>query len=109
LVAMQKRLIFVDTLARLSVYEVPSSEAAYTSLLPHFVPPRTCLPHTVAVIALDWTKPWTFVDDMETWLTWIEQWARGDGARELEIVREETRERCKFPVFLSLTSITHLL
>ncbi|KAJ7852316.1 dynein 1 light intermediate chain [Mycena leptocephala] len=82
-----------DTLARLSVYTVPSSAPEYTSLLPHFVPPRTTLPHTLVMIALDWTRPWTFVEELETWLRWVEKWARGDAARELEIVREESRER----------------
>ncbi|KAJ7126401.1 dynein light intermediate chain-domain-containing protein [Mycena crocata] len=82
-----------DTLARLSVYTVPSAAPEYTSLLPHFVPPRTALPHTLVMIALDWTRPWTFVEELETWLRWVETWARGDAARELEIVREEGRER----------------
>ncbi|KAJ6515451.1 dynein light intermediate chain-domain-containing protein [Mycena sanguinolenta] len=82
-----------DTLARLSVYTVPSSASEYTSLLPHFVPPRTALPHTLVMITLDWTRPWTFVDELETWLRWVEKWTRGDGERELEIVREESRER----------------
>jgi dynein light intermediate chain 1, cytosolic len=45
------------------------------------------------MIALDWTHPWTFVEELETWLQWIESWAKGDGSRELEIVREECRER----------------
>ncbi|KAJ7437860.1 dynein light intermediate chain-domain-containing protein [Mycena galericulata] len=82
-----------DTIARLSVYTVPSAAPEYTSLLPHFVPPRTALPHTLVMIALDWTRPWTFVEELETWLQWVERWARGDAARELEIVREECRER----------------
>ncbi|KAJ6602502.1 dynein light intermediate chain-domain-containing protein [Mycena vulgaris] len=82
-----------DTLARLSVYTVPSSAPEYTALLPHFVPPRSALPHTLVMIALDWTRPWTFVEELETWLQWVETWARGDAARELEIVREESRER----------------
>ncbi|KAJ7119485.1 dynein light intermediate chain-domain-containing protein [Mycena epipterygia] len=82
-----------DTLARLSVYSVPSAAREYTSLLPHFVPPRTALPHTLVMIVLDWTRPWTFVEELETWLQWVETWARGDAARELEIVREEGRER----------------
>ncbi|KAI9574289.1 dynein light intermediate chain-domain-containing protein [Boletus coccyginus] len=82
-----------DTLARLSVYTVPSHASAYTALLPHFLPPRTALPHTLVVIVLDWTRPWTFVDDLQTWLKWVEQWAKGDGSREVEIVREENHER----------------
>lgn len=47
------------------------------------------------IVVLDWTKPWTFVDELETWLEWVEKWAKGNGARELEIVREENHERCK--------------
>ncbi|KIY52323.1 hypothetical protein FISHEDRAFT_35371 [Fistulina hepatica ATCC 64428] len=83
-----------DTLARLSVYTIPSSNPAYTALLPHFTPPTTSLPHCLAMIALDWTRPWTFIDDLETWLTWLEQWAKGDGmSRDLEISKEENRER----------------
>ncbi|RXW25406.1 hypothetical protein EST38_g437 [Candolleomyces aberdarensis] len=82
-----------DTLARLSVYTVPSSAPSYTALLPHFLPPRTSLPHTVVIIVLDWTQPWTFVEELQTWLQWVEKWAKGDGSREVEIVREENRER----------------
>ncbi|KAJ7724865.1 dynein light intermediate chain-domain-containing protein [Mycena metata] len=84
-----------DTLARLAVYTVPSAAPAYTALLPHFVPPRTALPHTLVMITLDWTRPWTFVEELETWLRWVEQWAHGgpNAPRELEIVREESRER----------------
>jgi dynein light intermediate chain 1, cytosolic len=96
---MSWRLIYaddmLDTLARLSVYTVPSPEVSYTSLLPHFLPPRSSLPHTLVMIALDWTHPWTFVEELETWLQWVENWAKGDGSRDLEIVREECRERCK--------------
>ncbi|KAG5639671.1 hypothetical protein H0H81_005854 [Sphagnurus paluster] len=82
-----------DTLARLSVYTVPSALESYISLLPHFLPPRQALPHTLVMIALDWTRPWSFVEELETWLKWVETWAKGDGARELEIIREEGRER----------------
>lgn len=91
-------------MARLSVYTVPSSAATYTSLLPDFLPPRQSLPHTVVIIALDWTRPWTFIEELQTWLIWVEQWAKGDGSRELEIVREEQRERrtCVFAYLLSI-------
>ena len=46
------------------------------------------------IIALDWTRPWTFIEELQMWLVWVEQWAKGDGSRELEIVHEEQRERC---------------
>ncbi|TBU33085.1 dynein light intermediate chain [Dichomitus squalens] len=82
-----------DTLARLSVYTVPSSAPSFTALLPHFVPPRTSLPHTLVVIALDWTRPWSFIEELETWLDWVEKWVKGDGSRELDIAKEENRER----------------
>ena len=86
---------FLDTLARLSVYTVPSSAPAYNTLLPHFLPPRSSLPHTLVMIVLDWTRPWSFVEELQTWMQWVENWAKGDGARESVIVREENRERCE--------------
>ncbi|KAN0140374.1 Dynein light intermediate chain (DLIC) domain containing protein [Lactarius tabidus] len=82
-----------DILARLSVYTVPSSASSYTALVPHFLQPQSALPHTAVVIVLDWTRPWTFVEELHTWLAWIERWVQGDGARELEVIREEHRER----------------
>ncbi|KAG5648773.1 hypothetical protein DXG03_000122 [Asterophora parasitica] len=45
------------------------------------------------MIVLDWTRPWSFVEELQTWLQWVETWAKGDGSRELEMVREEGRER----------------
>ncbi|KAG6910765.1 hypothetical protein DXG01_007652 [Tephrocybe rancida] len=81
------------TLARLSVYTVPSASTSYTSLLPHFLPPRQSLPHTLVMITLDWTRPWSFVEELQIWLQWVEKWAKGDGLRELEMAREEGRER----------------
>ncbi|KAG6841846.1 hypothetical protein C0991_006253 [Blastosporella zonata] len=51
------------------------------------------LPHTLVIITLDWTRPWSFVEELQTWLEWVEAWAKGDGSRELEITREEGRER----------------
>ncbi|EEB91456.1 hypothetical protein MPER_10178, partial [Moniliophthora perniciosa FA553] len=56
----------------------------------------TSLLHTLVMIVLDWTRPWTFVEELETWLKWVEDWAKGDESRELEIAREENRERCSF-------------
>ncbi|KAH8830275.1 dynein light intermediate chain-domain-containing protein [Flagelloscypha sp. PMI_526] len=82
-----------DTLARLSVYSIPNESPAYTSLIPDFLNPRTCLPNTLVTIVLDWTRPWTFVEQLEIWLKWIETWSKGDGSRETDIAREESRER----------------
>ncbi|EJD53972.1 DLIC-domain-containing protein [Auricularia subglabra TFB-10046 SS5] len=82
-----------DTLARLSVLTVPSSAPAYLSLVPHFLPPKTALPHTLVMVLLDWTKPWSFLEQLEKWLSHVEKWAKGDGSRELDVVREESRER----------------
>ncbi len=94
-----------DTLARLSIYTVPSSAPSYTALAPHFLPPRTSLPHTVVIIVLDWTKPWTFIDELYSWLRWIETWTKGDSSRELEIIKEENRERCKLPILKNIDYI----
>ena len=59
------------------------------------------------MIALDWTRPWTFLEELHTWLAWVERWVQGDGARELEVIREEHRERC-MPILI-LILITSVL
>lgn len=82
-----------DTLARISIYTVQSSNPVHTSLIPQSLPPKSALGNTLAMIVLDWTKPWTFVEQLEFWLRWIERWAQGDGSRELEVVREEGKEK----------------
>ncbi|KAG9038608.1 hypothetical protein FRB95_000830 [Tulasnella sp. JGI-2019a] len=82
-----------DTLARLSVYTVPSSSPAHLALIPHFLPPKSSLLQTLVMIVLDWARPSTFLDQMRTWLEWIDRWAQGDGARELEAMHEEGKER----------------
>ena len=51
---------------------MPSSNPTYTALIPDFLPPRTSLPHTLIMIVLDWTRPWTFVQELETWLQLID-------------------------------------
>ncbi|KAI9457300.1 dynein light intermediate chain-domain-containing protein [Russula earlei] len=82
-----------DILTRLSVYTVPSSAPSYTALVSHFLSPLSALTHTAVVIVLDWTRPWTFLEELHTWLTWIERWVQADGAHELQVLREEHRER----------------
>ena len=91
---LQRSSPHADTLARLSVFTVPSSAPSYTALLSLYLRPQSALPHTAVIIVLDWTRPWTFLEDLHTWLVWIEHWVQGDGARELEVIREEHRERC---------------
>ena len=84
----------IDILARLSVYTVPSSAPSYTALVLHFRQLQSARPHTAVVIALDWTRPWTFLEELHTWLAWVKRWVQGDGARQLEVTREEHRESC---------------
>lgn len=84
-----------DTVARLSVYTVPSSDPSHLALVPHFLPPKTALHKTLIVIVLDWTKPWSFIEQLMTWFTWVEAWAEKDKTRDVQVSREEGRERCK--------------
>ncbi|KAF9516836.1 hypothetical protein BS47DRAFT_608424 [Hydnum rufescens UP504] len=82
-----------DIVARLSVYSVPSSAPAHLSLIPYFLPPRTSLPHTLIMIVLDWTKPWSFLEQLHTWLAWSESWVNSDKSRDTQVLREEGRDR----------------
>ena len=86
----------IDTLARLSVYTVQSSNPAHLGLVPQVLPAKASLHNTLVMILLDWTKPWTFVEQLENWLIWVDKWARGDGSREMEVTRDEGRERCEY-------------
>lgn len=61
--------------------------------------------HTLIVITLDWTRPSTFIDQLRTWLAWVDKWAQGDGARELEVMREEGKEKCQSDPTHSLSSL----
>jgi hypothetical protein len=88
----------VDIVARLSVYTVPSSDPSHLSLVPHFLTPKISLHRTLVVIVLDWTKPWSFLDQLKTWLSWVEEWSTQDPSREVQILREEGRERCKLHI-----------
>jgi dynein light intermediate chain 1, cytosolic len=86
----------VDTLARLSVYTVQSSNPTHLGLVSQVLPAKTSLHNTLVMILLDWTKPWTFVEQLENWLIWVDRWAKGDGSREMEVARDEERERCEY-------------
>ena len=85
----------LDSLARLSVYTVPSSSPSHLKLLPYFLPSQSALQQTLVMIILDWTKPWTFVDQLQFWLEWVESWSEGDKSRDMEMIREENKEKCK--------------
>ena len=80
-------------MARLSVYNVPSSASAHLSLLPHFLAPRTSLSQTLILIVIDWTRPWTFVQQLEVWFRWIDRWLDRDTSREMQVAKEEGKER----------------
>lgn len=73
--------------------------------MPYFLQPRHTHPHTVVVIVLDWTRPWTFLEGLHTWLAWVERWIQGDGRRELKVINEEHHEPC-IPNISSFFSIT---
>lgn len=88
----------IDTLARLSVYTVQSSNPAHLGLVPQVLPVKASLHNTLVMILLDWTKPWTFVEQLENWLIWVDKWTKGDGSREMEVTRDEGRERCEYVV-----------
>ena len=83
----------------------PIFGASYTVLAPYFLQPQPALPHTAVVIVLDWTQPWTFLEELHTWLTWVECWFQGDCARELEVICEENREGCKSQLIFILYDV----
>ncbi|KAF8475254.1 hypothetical protein DFH94DRAFT_611128, partial [Russula ochroleuca] len=72
-------------------YTPPSSARSYTTLS-HFLCPQFALPHTAVIVVLDGTGPWSFLEDLNPCLVWIEHCVQGDGARELEVIYGEHHE-----------------
>ena len=91
-----------DVLARLSAYHIVPSSVLHILPVPHFIQPQSVLPYTAVVVVLDWTRPWTLLEELHAWFTWIEWWVQGDGALELEVIHEDNRQLCMLivPSFL---------
>ncbi|GAA5923820.1 uncharacterized protein JCM15063_003777 [Sporobolomyces koalae] len=60
-----------ETLASLSVYQLPSPLAPFPDLLPLALSTES-LVDSVVVIVLDWDKPWQFMRQLEQWIAMIE-------------------------------------
>lgn len=77
-----------ETVARVGVYTLPSSQPAYTNLLPlafpatgtataekhastsaHARASMDTLKDTLIVLLLDWQQPWTFLEQLRNWLS----------------------------------------
>ena len=88
-------LAFVDALT-IRVYYSIISACIYFSVTPL----SSAMFFTSADIGYDcsgWTRPWSFVEELQTWLRRVDKWAKGDGTRELQIVlREENCERREY-------------
>ncbi|GAA5975091.1 hypothetical protein JCM11641_000029 [Rhodosporidiobolus odoratus] len=77
-----------ETLARLSLFQLPSPSAPYPSLLSLALTPQTLL-ESLIVIVLDWERPWRFIEELEGWVGVLEErlgrrGQSGEGWREVE-------------------------
>ncbi|GAA5882815.1 hypothetical protein JCM16303_002472 [Sporobolomyces ruberrimus] len=60
-----------DTLARLSIYQLPSPSPPYPALLPLALSKKTLL-DSLVVIVLDWERPWSFLRELRDWIAMLE-------------------------------------
>jgi dynein light intermediate chain 1, cytosolic len=75
--------LLADTLARLSLYTMSSSDDSLLQLLPYAFPSNTpassssislpTLRNSLFLITLDWQKPQTFLEQLRTWIAIIRQ------------------------------------
>ncbi|KAI5477030.1 cytoplasmic dynein light intermediate chain 1 [Pseudohyphozyma bogoriensis] len=70
-----------ETVARLGAYQLPSPSPPYPSLLPLALS-RSTLLDSLAVIVLDWERPWRFLKELRAWLGVLEGVLKGKGVAE---------------------------
>lgn len=58
-------------MARMSIYSIPNSNKIYTDLIKLIITPET-ISDLLVVIQLDWERPWSFIDDLSRWISWID-------------------------------------
>jgi dynein light intermediate chain 1 len=81
-----------ETLARLSLFQLPSPSPPFPSLLSLALTPQTLLTSLI-VLVLDWERPWNWVAEVEAWVGVLEEKLgrkRGEKERWEEV---EGRER----------------
>ncbi|KAK9762666.1 hypothetical protein K7432_011382 [Basidiobolus ranarum] len=61
-----------ETVARVGLYQLAGSDDSYHDLLRFSLNANT-LSGSLIVIALDWSKPWTFVETFERWIKLLEE------------------------------------
>ncbi|GAA5992711.1 hypothetical protein JCM5350_004288 [Sporobolomyces pararoseus] len=61
-----------DTLARLSIYQLPSAQPPFPALLPLALKKET-LSESVVVIVLDWEKPWDWIRELKEWIRMLKE------------------------------------
>ncbi|GAA5907009.1 hypothetical protein JCM5296_003912 [Sporobolomyces johnsonii] len=61
-----------ETLARLSLFQLPSPLPPYPSLLPLALSRQTLL-DSLIVIVLDWERPWGFIKELKEWVAMLER------------------------------------
>ncbi|WWC57570.1 uncharacterized protein I303_100102 [Kwoniella dejecticola CBS 10117] len=77
-----------DSVPPLSVFYPPSSHPSLLRLISKALPPHP-VSDTAVVIVLDWTKPSSMVQELLTWLSWIDEWSSSAAERgELDELKE---------------------
>lgn len=72
-----------DLLARLSVYQVSSTQSSLAKLASFAINPEKSK-DTVVLILLDWLKPWTFLDSLKKWICILKERSQSLGADALD-------------------------
>ncbi|GAA5966769.1 hypothetical protein JCM3765_000943 [Sporobolomyces pararoseus] len=79
-----------DTLARLSVYQLPSAQPPFPALLPLALKRDTLL-ESVVVIVLDWEKPWDWIRELKEWIRMLKELVRNVDEDEATLDKSRAR------------------
>ncbi|GAA6022167.1 hypothetical protein JCM11491_005113 [Sporobolomyces phaffii] len=87
-----------ETLARLSIYQLPSPAPPFPALLPLALSKKTLL-DSLVVIVLDWERPWSFLDELRNWIAMLRSILRaeagGDDVYEVAEAKERSRTQLR--------------
>ncbi|KAI9812781.1 MAG: hypothetical protein M1827_004537 [Pycnora praestabilis] len=80
-----------DILARLSLYLLTDPSPSFSQLLKPLLTPQA-LPHTLAVVLLDWAHPWSWLRDLSNWVDLLRSLLESLNSESFEVMESVMKD-----------------